>query len=171
MNEQKHVNILADDTDVYTLLLYYYLKQSPMTMASPIKERKIIDIRATVEKHHDIIPLLLAGYALSGCDTVAACYGIGKGKMLKVLRKKAVSLDMIGNIQADWSDVMAQATQFTAESYGQPRATSMSEARVSVWTAQTKKPGVAHVPKLALLLPTTEAFTENIRRAHLQTFL
>ena len=45
-------------------------------------------------------------------------------------RKKAVSLDMIGNIHADWSDVMTQATEFTAECYGQPKATSMSEARV-----------------------------------------
>ena len=92
--------------------------------------------------------ILLAGHALSGCDTVAACYGIGKGKMLKVLRKR-VSL---GNIQADWSGVMAQATQFTAECYGQPRATSMSEARISVWTAQIGKPGVTRVPKLASLL-------------------
>jgi len=91
--------------------------------------------------------------------------------MLKVLRKKAVSLDMIGNIQADWSDVMAQATQFTAECYGQPRAISMSKTRVGVWAAQIGKPGVTHASKLASLLPTTEAFTENIRRAHLQVFL
>ena len=83
VNEQKHVTILADDTDVYTLLLHHYLQQglqSPMVMASPIKERKVIDIQATVEKHHDIIPSILAGHALSGCDTVAACYGVGKGK-------------------------------------------------------------------------------------------
>ena len=53
VNEQKHVNILANDTDVYTFLLYHYLEQGlqlPMTMASPIKERKVIDIRAIVEK-------------------------------------------------------------------------------------------------------------------------
>ena len=124
-----------------------------------------------MEKHHNIIPSLLAGHALSGCDTVAACYGIGKGKMLKVLRKNVVSVDMIGNIQADWSDVMAQATKFTPECYGQPMATSMSKARVSVWTAQIGKPGVTRVPKLASLPPTTEAFTKNVRRAQLQTFL
>jgi len=68
-----------------------------------------------VEKHHNIIPLLLAGHALSGCDTVAAGYGIRKGKMLKVLRKHVASVDLIGNIQADWSDVMEQATKFTAK--------------------------------------------------------
>jgi len=97
-------------------------------MEFPIKERNVIDMRATVEKHHDIIPSLLGGHAMSGCDTVAAWYGIGKGKMLKLLRKYAVFLDMVGKIPADWSDVMAQATKFIAKCYGQLMATSMSEA-------------------------------------------
>jgi len=68
---------------------------------------------------------------------------------------------MIGNIQTDWSDVMAQATKFTAECYGQSMATYLSEAGVSVWTAQIGKPGVTCVPKFALLPPTAEVFTEN----------
>ncbi len=51
-------------------------------------------------------------------------------------------MDMIGNIQVDWSDVMTQATKFTAECCGQPTATSMSEARVGVWIAQIGKPGL-----------------------------
>ncbi|XP_046556240.1 organic cation transporter-like protein [Haliotis rubra] len=91
-------------------------------------------------------------------------------KMLKVLRKN-VSVDKIGNIQADWPDVMAQATGFTAECYGQPMATSMSESRVSVWNAQIGKPGLTRLHKLASLPPTTEVFTENVKRAHLQLFL
>ena len=173
VDEQKCVTILADDTDVCALLLYHYLQQGlqiPMMMESPIKERTVINIQATVEKHRAIIPSLLAGHALSGSDTVAACFGIGKGKMLKVLQK-GISVDMIGNIHADWSDVMGQATNFTAACYGQPKATSMSEARVNVWTAQIGKPGMTRVPKLASLPPTTEAFSENVKRAHLQTFI
>ncbi len=66
---------------------------------------------------------------------------------------------------------MKQATKFTASCYGQPKATSMSEERVSVWTAQIGKPGMTRVPKLASLPPTTEAFSENVKRAHLQTFI
>jgi hypothetical protein len=120
-----------------------------------------------VEKHQ---ASLLAAHALSGCDTVAACFGVGKGKMLKVL-KKGVSLDMFGNIGADWTDVMQVATKFIAACYGQPKATSMSEARIGVWTAQIGKPGMARVPKLTSLPPTTEAFSENVKRAHLQTFI
>ena len=150
VNEHKHVTILADDTDVYALLFYHYLQQdlqTPMVMESPIKERTVVDICATVEKHRGIVPAILAGHALSGCDTVAACFGVGKGKMLKV----RIPLGKIGNIQANWSDVMKQATKFTAACFGQPKATSMSEARVSVWTAQIGKPGMTRVPKLASL--------------------
>ena len=66
---------------------------------------------------------------------------------------------------------MEQATKFTAECYGQQNATSMSEARVRVWTAQIGKPGMTRVPKLASLLPTTIAFTENVKSAHLQSFI
>ena len=68
-DEHKHVTILADDTDVYALLLYHYLQQDlqiPMVMESPIKERTVIDICATVEKHRGIIPAILAGHAISG---------------------------------------------------------------------------------------------------------
>ena len=41
VNEQKYVTILADDTDVYSLLLHHYLQEG---LQSPIKDRKIIDI-------------------------------------------------------------------------------------------------------------------------------
>jgi len=64
-----------------------------------------------VEKHYDIISLLLADHVLSGCDTVAAWYGVGKRKCLIVF------LHMIGNIQAVWSDVKAQTTKFKDKCY------------------------------------------------------
>ena len=73
-------------------------------MESPVKERTVVDIQATVKKHQNIIPAILAGHALTGCDTVAPCFGIGKGKMLKVL-KTGLNLDMIGNAEANWPEV------------------------------------------------------------------
>jgi len=80
-------------------------------------------------------------------------------------------LDMIGNIEADWSDVMKRATKFTATCYGQSKATSMSEARPGVGTARIGKPVMTRAPKLSSLPLTTQAFFENVKRAHLQTFL
>jgi len=49
---------------------------------------------------------------------------------------------------------MAQVTKFTAECYGQSMATEANKS----WC-------------VALLPPTTETFTKNTGRAHLQTFL
>ncbi|KAG0713655.1 hypothetical protein GWK47_015737 [Chionoecetes opilio] len=168
--QQQPVTVLADDTDVYALLLYHYLEQgiqTPMFMESPVKERTVVDIQATVKKHQNIIPAILAGHALTGCDTVAACFGIGKGKMLKVL-KTGLNLNMIGNAEANWPEVLEKATKSIASCFGQSKNNSMSEARVSVWTSRAGKSGATVTPKLCFL-PTTEAFIENVKRAHLQT--
>ena len=59
----------------------------PMVMEYPIKERTVIDIQATVKKYSRIIPAMLAAHALTGYDTVPAYIGIGKGTMLKILKR------------------------------------------------------------------------------------
>jgi hypothetical protein len=45
-----------------------------------------IDISDIVEKYANIIGKILPVHALTGCDTVACCYGVGKGTALKVLK-------------------------------------------------------------------------------------
>ena len=42
----------------------------PMIMESPVHNRDTYDIQATVKKHANFIPKILATHALSGCDTV-----------------------------------------------------------------------------------------------------
>ena len=62
----KSVRVVCDDTDVFVLLVYFYNSQCrgnnavPMVMSSPVKERAVIDIRATAEAHSDIADDLLA---------------------------------------------------------------------------------------------------------------
>lgn len=88
-NETSDITVISDDTDVFILLLHYYHSGSMknrITMESPIKERTVIDIGKTVEKHVSIVNELLPAHALTGCDTVACCYGVGKGTALKVLK-------------------------------------------------------------------------------------
>ena len=80
--------MLSDNIDVFLLLLHYYLEENvriPVTMEYTIRGRSALDIGKTVEKHKDIIPNILAAHALSVCDTVACCFGIGKVTVLKVL--------------------------------------------------------------------------------------
>ena len=97
------ISVIADDTDVFVLLLHHYQNEgltSAMFMTSPVQQRSTIDIKATVEKHHAIVPGLLAAHALSGCATVPTYFRIGKGTVLKILDAAPDSLTMLGSLNA-----------------------------------------------------------------------
>ena len=87
--------VVADDTDVFLLLLHFKhagsLGNSPIYMESPLRHRSSIYINLTVQNQLPMIPGLLAAHALSGCDTVASYFGIGKIKVLKVLQAGRLS--------------------------------------------------------------------------------
>ena len=73
------VRIICDDTDVFVILMYFYFIlefKFELTMESLRKDRAVINIGDSIEKHKDITLGLLAFHALSGCDTVAGIYGI-----------------------------------------------------------------------------------------------
>lgn len=162
--------VVADDTDIFVLLLHFCYHgdiNSQVMMVSPIQDRTLIDITATVNKHKMIMPELLAVHGLSGCDTVAPCYGIGKGVALKVLRSKAHSLGTLGDGNAALKDVVSEATKFMLACYGQSQSQTMTEARQRMWRSKVGR-SMAGAPKLATLPPTDEAFAGNVARAHLQ---
>ena len=105
------LSAMADDTDVYILLLHYYNQKElniPMFMESSVHRRQTIDIRATAKEHANILPNLLAAHGESGSDTVAPCYGIGKMKILKTLKQGNHSLSCLGDSNANWPDVVKQ---------------------------------------------------------------
>ncbi|CAG2059615.1 unnamed protein product [Timema podura] len=56
-----------------------------MVIESP--GRTVISIGATLEKFKDVIPDVLASHALSGCDTTASYFDIGKTKVFNTLQK------------------------------------------------------------------------------------
>ena len=102
-------SLMADDTDVYFLLLHYYNQKElniPVFMESSVHGRQTIDIRATAKEHANILPNLLEAHGLSGCDTVALCYGTGKMKILKTLKQGNHSLSCLGDSNANWPDVV-----------------------------------------------------------------
>ena len=91
--------VVADDTDIFVLLLHFIWNGSitcPVMMASPIRNRTMTDINATATKHDTIMPNLIATHGLTGCDTVATYFGIGKGVALKVLRSGHYPLNLLG---------------------------------------------------------------------------
>ena len=167
------LSVMADDTDVYILLLRYYNQKEfniPMFMESPIHRRQTIDIRATAKEHASILPNLLAVHRLSGCDTVAPCYGIGKMKILKTLKQGNHSLSCLGDSNANLPDVVKQATSFMLACYGVPKLNSMTQARANLWKTRVAR-GSSTMPKLCTLPPTDPAFMEKLKRAHFQIYI
>ena len=136
-------------------------------MVSPIRGRAVIDINATVDLHRDIIPDLLAAHGLTGCDTVATYFGIGKAAALRVLASGGHARTYVGDTSRILSEITAQATPFTLVCYGQTKCTSLTGARQKMWAIKVSQ-SVAGAPKLASLPPTNEAFNENVARSHLQ---
>ena len=74
-------------------------------MESPVRERVVTDITQTAEKHFRIASDLLAAHAVSGRDTVAGYYGIGKSKVIKMLQA-GYSLKSVGDVMADMNDML-----------------------------------------------------------------
>ena len=164
------LSVMTDDIDVYILLLHYYNQKElniPMFMESPVHGRQTIDIRATAKEHDNILPNLLAAHGLSGCDTVAPCYGIGKMKILKTLKQGNHSLSCLGVSNANWPDVVKQAPSFMLPCYGVPKLGSMTQARANLWKTRVGR-GSSTMPKLCSLPPTDPAFMEKLKRAHFQ---
>ena len=165
--EEARVCVISDDTDVFALLCYHYHKSgssAPLMMKPSVHGRVCVDIPATVNKHPTLIPQVLAIHAISGCDTVAASYGIGKSTAVTTSNKGFV-MDSLGVIDAPWVDVEKEATKFMVAAYGGLGVT-MSECRKRLWAQKTAKSSGA--PKLCSLAPTTEAFMQNTKRAHFQ---
>ena len=78
-NEESKIIVVADDTDVFVLLLHYHHMANltnVVLMESPIKGRTVVDIGKTVQKHSEIVEGILPAHALSGCDTVASYFGM-----------------------------------------------------------------------------------------------
>ena len=128
-----------------------------------------MNIGETAKRHKDIVGDLLAAHALTGCDTVGAYYGVGKTKAVKVL-ESGYTFEYVGNPDADMKAVISEATSYIAACYGtaiRPND-SMSDVRYSVWVAKTGRKGASIQPKLQSLPPSSQAFEENVKRAHLQ---
>ena len=171
-NTKKTLKYISDDTDVFVLLAHYYQQcqlSASLLMEPTSPERTSVNIGDTVKKHQAIVPHLLAAHALTRCDTVGCYFGVGKVKAVKVL-KAGHKLDSIGQPESQQETVIQEATQFIAACYGEKVRPdeSMSDIRYRQWLSKMGRKSAASVPKLKTLPPTTEAFIENVKRAHFQ---
>ena len=85
---------------------------------------------------------------------------------LKTL-KAGHSLNKLGYLHIPLAEVISEATLLMAQCYGSKKEV-MSDVRVELWANEMSKKRVASAPHLKCLPPTTEAFAQNVSRAHLQ---
>ena len=154
----KKVLVVADDTDIFVLQLHLCCQgdipaSTSVLMVSPIRDRAVIDINATVDLHRDIIPDLLAAHGLTGCDTVATYFGIRKAAALRVLTSGVHALTYVGDRRRILTEITAQATPFILACYGQTTCTSVTGVRQKMLINKVGQ-SVAGAPKLASLPPT-----------------
>ena len=76
----------------------------------------------------------------------------------------------LGDADADINDVVSDVTTFIAACYGVRCAKSLSEARIAVWKTKTSA-ARNKAPTLQSLPSTSEAFAENVQKAHLLSWL
>ena len=137
----KSIKVICDDTDVFILLMYAVLSHQlscSVTMESTSSARTLIDVCASAEKHSSIVSQLPAAHAITGCDTVAQCFGIGKATAIKCL-KKGHCLHKLGETEANIDEVVAEATAFMAACYGSNKKESMSDVRIDIWSTKMGK--------------------------------
>ena len=109
----KKVLVVADDTETFVILLHFCCQgdipaSTSVLMVSPIRGRAVTDINATVDLHRDIITDLLAALELTGCDTVATFFRIGKAAALRVLTSGVHALTYVGDTSCILSEVTAR---------------------------------------------------------------
>ena len=118
-SDDSYIKVACDDTDVFVLLIHFYLEKEMtmnVSMESPCAGRTIIDIRQTALKHKHITTYLPAVHALTGCDTVSYLFGIGKATALKVLLGGQHLIEL-GQQGADEGKLISEATTFVAACY------------------------------------------------------
>ena len=96
------IQVISDDTDVFVLLLHFFALEKltcRIFMVGSSHGKSSVDITATTKNHSEFISELLAGHALSGCDTVACLFRIGKGTIIKVL-KRGYNLRLLDDLHA-----------------------------------------------------------------------
>ena len=118
-------------------------------------------------KHKGIVEQLLAAHALSGCDSVENIYGIGKGKIIKKLQE-GKQLLLLGLVDVSMDSIISEATRFIGSCYVKESFDTTTDVRFHFWSTLTGKHKAVLAPPLKTLPPTTEAFAEHVKRAHLQ---
>ena len=114
------VRVFSSDTDVFVMLCNLYKERkwfpAEVYMDDFQRGKSFISIKETTKRHSYTSSMLIPVHALSGCDSVPMMFGIGKVKVLGILKDHP--LQHLGRADANEEDVMQEAKEFVAACYG-----------------------------------------------------
>ena len=158
-----NVLIIADDTDVFALLVYHSLSEMNLSMKT---KSQTIDIRrAQNALGQQMCQCILFAHAMSGCDTTSAFFGIGKTKAMKIIQKSEDLQKMVqvfGDDHLSVDEISKIGESFILQLYGGKSLTqdSLRESyfKSSKYTSPERMPPTSR----AQLFPFTKsAFTSK----------
>ena len=119
---KKSVTVVADDTDVFVLLIYHYKDEMNDVYFHSDKACKTWEIGQIVTnigpvmQHH-----LLFLHAWTGCDSTSAIYGHGKTLLIRKLEKDEIlqqQAKIISNPWATHEEITAVSERIFVKMYG-----------------------------------------------------
>ena len=122
------LKIISGDTEVFALLLRFYIEQSLSTtifLEAKGSNGNIFDIGKITKKYKDAVTSLLAAYTLRRCDSVCKLYGLGKISVFFLLQ--TYPLQYLGETSVNISDNFQEGKTFVAVCYGITSTTYMLE--------------------------------------------
>jgi len=135
-----HIQVLADDTDIFLLLLFFcWIKKTSAHVTMRKYNDKVIDINATADKLGEKCLDLLAAHAFSGCDSVL--YPFGKGKITAInLVLNSEFLKEFVNSVAEEEAWIEEGLSFLSKLYGGRGMTSLADLRCSIFSKKKTHP-------------------------------
>ena len=171
--------VICDDTDVFVLLLHHVKLDNPQKRQPPVgilmqststtEAISILNTLSSLPSH--LVSSLLAAHCLSGCYTVPQMFGIGKKKVIKLLKSQVMfAINNMGctDTSISWEALEEECIRFICALYGQNNGASLAEIRYTKWIGKCKANTMISVLRLNCLPPTEEAVKLNIKRAHYQ---
>ena len=161
---KSHIQVIADDTDIFMLLVYYVWKHKVKTQISMrLHDRRVIDINKTVCHLGNCCKDLLPMHALSGCDTMSYPYGKGKITAVNLLLKNNLNLEQMCDGNTPIKEIDRVGTNFLVCLYGGKPGNDLNYLRYHLFSKR-KDP-----TKIKCLPPTYESAIHHVRRAYYQT--
>ena len=162
------IGIFTVDSDVAVLACYYsqLLTSRLFLQIGSGSNLRILDV-GNNELEDDLVKGLPSLHALSGCDSVSAINGIGKGKWLKTITKSdeyMLAIQALGeNIDLD-ENTTSTIEKLFCHLYGMPEEDEINNARYRKFCRNK-------IPEPHQLPPTKDELLQHVKRANFQSFV